>query len=80
MVDSQDRKIAPVVPVLKSFLACIPVSIVVYGLKVRSHSIIGLSLIAGVLLQALIPPRKKGLLLLLSGSVLYTLIYFLLGR
>jgi hypothetical protein len=65
---------------IKVFLVCMPVSIVVYELHVKNHVIIGLSLVAGVLLQALVPPRKRGLLPLLAGTVIYTVIYALLRR
>jgi len=70
----------PAAVVLKAFLACMPVSIVVYRFHIQNHFIIGLSLVAGVLLQALIPPRKKGMLLLLTAAIVYALFYSLMWK
>ena len=47
-----------------------------FGLDFRRHHLIGgLALIAGALLQALIPPRTKGLLPLLAFAVAWAVFY-----
>lgn len=41
----------------------------------KHHALFGLTLIAGVLLQALVPPRKKGFLPALTFAIAFTVVY-----
>jgi len=47
----------------------------IYSFHVENHLLVGLSFIAGVLLQALIPPWKMGLVRMLTGTTLFALVY-----
>jgi len=60
---------------VKVFVACIPSSIVIYRFRVEDHLIVGLSSVAGVLLQALVPPRKLGLVRMLAATTAFTIAY-----
>jgi hypothetical protein len=65
---------------IKTFLAIMPISIVVYGFHVRNPLTIGLASVAGVLLQTVIPPHKQRLFLLLMSAIVFTLVYSLFGK
>jgi len=65
---------------LKTFLVLMPPAIVVYGFHVKNHLTIGLSYVVGVLLQAVIPPHKQRLFLLLTSTIAFTLVYSLFGK
>jgi len=65
---------------LKTFLAVMPLSIVLYGFHVKNHLVIGLACVAGVLLQTVIPPHKQRLFLLLTSAIVFTLVYSLFGN
>jgi hypothetical protein len=61
---------------LKVLVLFVPPTIAPYVFDTATHHFLaGLSLITGVLLQALIPPRRKGLLLLLGFSVVFAFAY-----
>jgi hypothetical protein len=60
----------------KCVLLCLPSLVLQPLVDLRAHRLWGgFSFILGVLLQALIPPRKKGLLLLLTFAVGFTIAY-----
>ena len=62
---------------------CLPIILApIFGFRDlnRHHFEAGLALTAGVLLQALIPPRKKGLVPLLALAVAFTLVYTLFWK
>lgn len=60
----------------KSILLCLPLLVVQPFYDERSHHLVaGLAVIAGVLLQALVPPRKKLLLPGLVMAVAFTVVY-----
>jgi len=60
---------------LKVFVAFMPPSLMIYRFHVENRLLVGLSFIAGALLQALIPPWKMGLARGLTGVTLFTLVY-----
>lgn len=65
---------------LKVLVAILP-AIVVRELQMpHKRLLFSLSLILGVLMQALIPPRKKGLLLSLVGASIIGLAYYVWRR
>ena len=75
---SRDDNVAGI---LKIIVFCTPPSIVPILWNVRTHRLIfGLSFILGVLLQAILPPRRKGLVPMLAVTVLFTLAYSLLWK
>lgn len=62
--------------ILKVIVFSIAPTLVMLVLPVSSHRIMfGLSMFVGILLQALIPPRKKGLLSLLTIVAVFTVVY-----
>jgi hypothetical protein len=72
-----------VTALLKIAVLCIPTlaaPLVGFHDLSRHHLAAGIALIAGVLLQALIPPRKKALLPLLGLAVAFTLVYTILWK
>ncbi len=73
-VEAQSNSVH-VASALKVFVACIPSSIVIYRFRVEDHLIIGLSSVLGVLLQALVPPRKLGLVRMLVATTAFTIAY-----
>lgn len=60
---------------LKVFVACIPPTLMIYRFHVENHLLVGLSSIAGVLLQTLVPPWRLGLVRMLTATALFTLVY-----
>ena len=60
---------------VKVFIGGLPSSIVIYRFHTEDHLIVGLSFVAGVLLQALIPPRKLALSRMLAAATLFTIAY-----
>lgn len=56
-------------------VGCLPASVAIYGFHVENRLVIGLSWVAGVVLQTVIPPWNLELLRLLAVTVLFTLIY-----
>ena len=63
----------------KTFVGCLPVSIAIYRFHVTRPSYIGVALISGVLIQALIPPHKKGLIPMLVVAGIFVLIFTIFG-
>jgi hypothetical protein len=63
--------------VAKIFVFCVVPLTVSEGFHLRNPVVTGLSFIAGSLLQALIPPRRRGLLVMLILSAAYTAIALL---
>jgi hypothetical protein len=61
----------------KLVVFALPVSVLPFIKPVNSHAQFGIALIVGALLQALIPPRRKGLVPILIGSVAFAIIYSL---
>jgi len=60
---------------LKAVVFTLPATLLPYVRPVHSHTLFGLTLILGVLLQALIPPRRKGFVSLILCTVVFTIIY-----
>src|SRR6266478_2504933 len=75
IMEKQSSSDEHVAATLKVFVGCIPSSIVIYRFHVEDHLIVGLSAVAGVLLQALVPPHKLGLLRMLTATALFTIVY-----
>lgn len=64
------------VAMIKIAIFCLPVTVIqFFGAARKDHLIVGLTVIFGVFLQALIPPRKKLLVPLLILSVGFTMLY-----
>lgn len=63
---------------LKVCVAVLPSILVPRFNPPHEHLLFSLSLVAGVLLQALIPPRKKGLVLVLVLTSITAVVYFLI--
>ena len=76
---AQSRTNDAISATLKTFLAVLPVSIAVYRLH-GNHLTIGIACVAGVLLQTLIPPHTQRLFLLLTGAIVFTVVYSLFGK
>jgi len=65
----------------KAAVLAIPPSMATIYFPAERHQLVfALSMLVGVLLQALIPPRKKGLLALLSAVVAICTVNFILWR
>ena len=79
-MSAQSKTDENIVGALKTFLAIMPLSIVVYEFHVGNHLIIGLACVAGVLLQTVIPPHKQRLFLLLTSAIVFTFVYSLFGK
>lgn len=64
-----------VTSVAKAILFCMPVTLATEVFQVKSHFAVGLWLVVGSLLQALVPPRRKHLIpivvLATAGAVVY---------
>ncbi len=60
---------------LKVFVACIPPTLLIYRFHVENHLLVGLSSIAGLLLQTLVPPWRLGFVRMLTATALFTLVY-----
>jgi len=66
--------------VLKVLVGILP-ALVASALQVpHKRLLFSLSLVLGALMQALVPPRKKGLLLSLVGAAIIALAYYVLTR
>jgi hypothetical protein len=79
-MNSQSKIGENVVGTLKTFLAVMPLSILVYGVHSTNHLFVGLACVVGVLLQALIPPHGQRLFLLLTTAILFTIVYSAFDR
>jgi hypothetical protein len=60
---------------LKLFVLSLPATLLPFVRPTHSHLVFGLALILGVLLQAIIPPRRKGFIFMIVGAIVFTLIY-----
>jgi hypothetical protein len=72
--DSNSQK-ESVSTTIKMLLFCMPPSIAMYRFHVRNHAIVGLSWVAGALLQALVPPRKQRLIPILFVTIIAAAVY-----
>jgi hypothetical protein len=74
-MEDQASTYSGVMIVFKLFILALPATLLPYVRPAHSHTLFGLALVLGVLLQALIPPRRKGLVPMIIGTVLFTIIY-----
>jgi hypothetical protein len=59
----------------KLFVLSLPATLLPYVRPAHGHTAFGLALVLGVLLQAIIPPRRKGFVPLIVVTIIFTLIY-----
>jgi len=64
-----------VMVVFKLFVLSLPATLLPYVRPAHGHTAFGLALVLGALLQAIIPPRRKGFVPLIAGTIIFTLIY-----
>lgn len=72
---SGQQKEALEVGIFKALLICLPGTILMELGHIHNHWLIGGALVFGVLLQALVPPRTKGLGRALAVAIVIAVLY-----
>lgn len=78
MASSRERTASSGATILKAFLLTLPVTFVVEIVHSKSRIAIAASWVAGALLQAAVPPARRGLFAVLALAVVLGAIYVLL--
>ena len=71
-------KVSQAAIIAKTCVVIAPATLLEFLMPVHSRLLYGLSLILGVLLQALIPPRRTGLAPTIIAVVIFTIVYSLI--